>query len=145
MNKQIKLIVSLLIISFLIFRNAYAIDETNVKNNYYEKDFTNSVTIQGINKITARVSSFKIKKDDKTNFGNLDIKLVKCWKSPPEQEPENKALVKIWEQIPGEDKKEIFFGWMFSSSPALSTLEHPVYDIVVKECSNIKIESPEKT
>lgn len=101
---------------------------------YQQEDFKSSVLLQGINKITANVSSFNIKKNAKKNFGNLEIQLVRCWKAPPEQEPENKALLRIWEQIPNEDKKEIFFGWMFSSSLALSSIEHPVYDIVVREC-----------
>jgi hypothetical protein len=28
----------------------------------------------------------------------------------------------------------IFSGWMFAQSPALSALEHPVYDIWVVDC-----------
>lgn len=101
---------------------------------YKQEDFKASVLLQGINKITATVSSFNLKKNAKKNFGTLEIQLIKCWKAPAEQEPENKALLRIWEQVPNEEKKEIFFGWMFSSSPALSALEHPVYDIAVKEC-----------
>ncbi len=31
-----------------------------------------------------------------------------------------------------------FSGWMFSSSPAISALEHPVYDITVLECADKK-------
>jgi len=30
----------------------------------------------------------------------------------------------------------IFMGWMFASSPAISGLEHPVYDITVLSCNN---------
>jgi len=29
----------------------------------------------------------------------------------------------------------VFSGWMFSSSPAISALEHPVYDITLLACS----------
>ncbi len=101
---------------------------------YQQQDFKASVLLQGINKITATVSSFNLKKNAKKNFGTLEIQLIKCWKAPAEQEPENKALLRISEQVTDEDKKEIFFGWMFSSSQALSALEHPVYDIAVKEC-----------
>jgi hypothetical protein len=103
---------------------------------YKNEDFTNTVVLQGLNKVTARVSSFTISNDKPGSFGNLEIYLLKCWKSPQEEEPENKALLRIWEQVPGENKKEIFYGWMFSSSPALSSLEHAVYDINVVECVN---------
>ena len=29
-----------------------------------------------------------------------------------------------------------FSGWMFASSPALSAMEHPVYDLWVLDCDN---------
>ena len=132
MNRQNKLQLSSLFFA-LVFSGSAVADT----NTYHAKDFKNSVSLQGINKVTARVSSLEVRKDDKMNFGNLEVQLVKCWQAPPEEEPENKALLKIWEQIPGEEKEEIFFGWMFSSSPALSALEHPVYDIVVKNCVNL--------
>jgi hypothetical protein len=138
MNKLFS-IFSLTIYLFFTFTNhAISNDDTIYHKKDYKKDYKNSAILQGINKITARVSSLNISKDEKENFGNLEIELIKCWSSPPEQEPDNKALIKIWEQVPGEEKKEIFFGWMFSSSPALSALEHPVYDIVLKSCLNIE-------
>jgi hypothetical protein len=28
----------------------------------------------------------------------------------------------------------VFSGWMFSSSPAVSAMEHPVYDITLLSC-----------
>ena len=31
--------------------------------------------------------------------------------------------------------QSIFSGWMFASSPALSALEHPIYDVWVIDCS----------
>ena len=30
--------------------------------------------------------------------------------------------------------EQIFSGWMFASSPGLSALEHPVYDVWVIDC-----------
>jgi hypothetical protein len=36
----------------------------------------------------------------------------------------------------GEDPKRLFSGWMFASSPALSALEHPVYDVWAVDCRN---------
>ncbi|KCZ83625.1 hypothetical protein HAD_13524 [Hyphomonas adhaerens MHS-3] len=34
-----------------------------------------------------------------------------------------------------EENPELFSGWMFASSPGLSALEHPVYDIWVIRCT----------
>ena len=37
---------------------------------------------------------------------------------------------------PGEQPVTRFSGWMFASSPALSAMEHPVYDVWVLDCKN---------
>jgi hypothetical protein len=110
---------------------------------YNEADFTDTVVLQLLNKVTARVSSLEIAQGHTGNFGNLEISLQRCWKSPPEQDPENKALLRISEKVPGEDIKEIFNGWMFSSSPSLSALEHPVYDVTVVACKNKEVKKEE--
>jgi hypothetical protein len=90
--------------------------------------------LQGLNKITARTFPLEVKVGSSTRFDVLEVDVKKCWKAPPEERPENKALLEIWEQKAGEERKRIFYGWMFSSSPGLSSLEHPVYDITVVEC-----------
>jgi hypothetical protein len=109
-----------------------------LENAYYkkisEKDYTKEARIQALDKVTTHISTMVTPLEEAIRFRNLEITLLKCWKSPPEEEPENKALLSIHEYIPGEDKKEIFRGWIFSSSPAISTLEHPVYDITLLEC-----------
>ncbi len=101
-----------------------------------EDSYKNSVTLQGLNKITTKVSTIDVKKNEIVKFGNLEISLLACWKAPSDEDPENKALLRIWEQVPGEERKEIFHGWMFSSSPSISALEHAVYDVTVIECAN---------
>jgi len=103
---------------------------------YHAKDFTNHAKLQGLNKVTARVSEMSLEVGEVKKFSNIEVALEKCWHSPPEEKPENKALLKIWEQVPGEDKKQIFHGWMFSSTPAISALEHPVYDVTLLSCYN---------
>ena len=57
-----------------------------------------------------------------------------CERSAPEDRPENAAFLEIYEERPGEARERLFAGWMFSSSPALSALEHPVYDVTLLEC-----------
>lgn len=101
-----------------------------------EEDYTNSALLQGLNKVTARTSPLPIEKGGTVTFGNLEITLHSCWKSPPEEEPESKALLAVWEQVPGEKKKQAFYGWMFASSPAVSALEHPIYDVTLIRCEN---------
>jgi hypothetical protein len=37
-------------------------------------------------------------------------------------------------EIYQDTKKLIFFGWLFASSPSVSSLEHPIYDLVALNC-----------
>ncbi|MGH7062055.1 MAG: DUF2155 domain-containing protein [Stellaceae bacterium] len=57
-----------------------------------------------------------------------------CEKNPPEDRPESAAFLEIDETRPGEGPVRQFSGWMFASSPALSALENPVYDVIVLDC-----------
>jgi hypothetical protein len=90
--------------------------------------------LQGLDKITARVSKFEAPVGTPVQFGTLSIKVRDCEKNPPEETPESAAFVEIDERRPGEVNLRVFSGWMFASSPALSALEHPVYDVNVLDC-----------
>ena len=90
--------------------------------------------LQGLNKITARVSRFAAPVGQAGKFGDLSIVVRDCEKSAPEDRPENAAFLQIYESRPGEQPVRRFSGWMFSSSPALSALEHPVYDVNLLDC-----------
>jgi len=90
--------------------------------------------LQGLDKISARTSQIEAPVGASIKFGTLSIMVRDCEQSPPEDPPENAAFVQIYETPPGEDTKRLFSGWMFSSSPALSELEHPVYDVTLLSC-----------
>jgi hypothetical protein len=90
--------------------------------------------LQGLDKITARVSRFEVPVGKTASFFTLSIVVRDCEKSAPEDRPENAAFVEVYENRPGEEKSRLFSGWMFSSSPALSALEHAVYDVNLLEC-----------
>ena len=90
--------------------------------------------LQGLDKTTARISQFEAPVGKEVTFGTLAIVVRACQRNPPEEAPENAAFLEIYENRPGEAKAKLFSGWMFSSSPALSALEHPVYDVNLLEC-----------
>jgi hypothetical protein len=92
------------------------------------------VTIESLNKITAKSYRYNVKINNTINFERLMIQPLACWKSSPDQVSENKALLKIVETSVNGSKKQIFYGWMFSSSPSISSMEHPMYDIRVVDC-----------
>jgi len=91
--------------------------------------------LQGLDKTTARVSQFDAPVGQEVHFGTLSILVRTCRRNPPEEPPENAAFLEIFESRPGEAKEKLFGGWMFSSSPALSALEHPVYDVNLLDCT----------
>jgi hypothetical protein len=90
--------------------------------------------LQGLDKTSARVSKLEAPVDKSVRFGDLSIVVRDCEKNPPDQRPENAAFLEITELRTGEKPKLIFTGWMFSSSPALSALENPIYDVNVLDC-----------
>jgi len=91
--------------------------------------------LKGLDKITARVTTFEVPVGGSVAFGTLRITLDACNKRPPEETPETTAFLEIDETRPGETTvTRLFTGWMFASSPALSALEHPVYDVWVIDC-----------
>ncbi len=91
--------------------------------------------LQGLDKVTARISTIDAPIDDKIRFGTLSIVVRHCRKTPPEEPPETTAFLEIDDVKPGEQPVRLFSGWMFASSPALSALEHPVYDVWVIGCN----------
>jgi hypothetical protein len=90
--------------------------------------------LQGLDKITARVSTIEAPVGRPVAFGALEITVRACDKRPPEEPPESAAYLEIVERKTNEEPKTVFSGWMFASSPAVSALEHPVYDIWVLDC-----------
>lgn len=96
----------------------------------------NVAVLQGLDKVTARVSTFSAPIGQTVKFGTLEIIARTCDKRPPEETPESAAFLDVWEVRPGEPAKSVYRGWMFASSPALAAMEHPVYDVWVLDCKN---------
>jgi hypothetical protein len=102
--------------------------------------------LQGLDKTTARVSKFDAPVDQTVRFGTLVITVRACVKKPPEEEPNTAAFLIIDEVRPGDanavESKRVFSGWMFASSPAISALEDPIYDINVLDCKTDTASAP---
>ncbi len=94
------------------------------------------VTLQALDKITARISTLEMAVGTRQTFGTLEITVEKCAFHPPEEPPESAAFLTIRDIGYGnQPAKTAFAGWMFASSPAVSALEHPVYDITILACT----------
>ncbi|CAA7622069.1 conserved exported hypothetical protein [Candidatus Terasakiella magnetica] len=95
-----------------------------------------TAVLQGLDKVTARVVEIEAPVGVPVHFGSLEVIARACKKRRPEDQPESAAFLDIWELRPGAAAAELFRGWMFASSPALSAMEHPVYDVNVLDCRN---------
>ena len=93
------------------------------------------VVLQGLDKITGRVFTLRTPLGKIINFGRLQVMVKRCYKTSPEEVPESIAEVDIFE-YPPETKENVlvFRGLMYASSPSVSALDHPVYDVWIKEC-----------
>jgi hypothetical protein len=99
-------------------------------------------TLQGLDKVAAKVTRIEAPVGGSVIFGTLSILVRDCETSPPEDPPNNAAFIQIYETPPGAETKRLFSGWMFSSSPALSGLEHPVYDVTLLGCKAASAPAP---
>ncbi|MBT06390.1 MAG: hypothetical protein CMM32_05675 [Rhodospirillaceae bacterium] len=94
----------------------------------------NTLLLEGLNKTTGRVLQLEAGMGATIVWGPLQIRPSRCIKAPPEQLPENAAFLEVWDTSHPSKTGLLFRGWMFSSSPSLSSIEHPVYDIIVLDC-----------
>lgn len=90
--------------------------------------------LRGLDKTTARVLVLGVPIGKPTEFGDLSITVRTCKTTLPEEPPEAVAFLDISENKAGEGDVSVFHGWMFASSPAVSAMEHPVYDIWLVGC-----------
>ena len=92
----------------------------------------NIAEIRAIDRVTGRSFKLKIPLEKEVTFSNLILNIKYCYKNPIDKEIENYAYLIVKDKLMNE---LIFQGWMFSSSPSLSSLEHPVNDIWLLNCS----------
>ena len=95
----------------------------------------NKARLQALDKITARISTVEVPVGAARFYGTLEITINRCAFHPPEEPPENAAFITVRDRgYDGLAPKQVFSGWIFSSSPAISALEHPVYDLTLLAC-----------
>lgn len=96
----------------------------------------------GIDKITGRITSFDVYVNETVQFGALQVTPRVCYTSPPTELPKTDSFVEVDEITLTRDIRRIFTGWMFSDSPGLNALEHPVYDVWLKGCKTDSVVPP---
>jgi hypothetical protein len=88
----------------------------------------------GLDKITGRTITFDVYIDETVQFGTLQVTPRICYSRPVTEAPKTDAFVEVDEITLERDIKRIFTGWMFADSPGLNAIEHPIYDVWLKDC-----------
>ena len=90
-----------------------------------------------LNKTTNKVSTKDILVSSKISWETLNIEVLYCGSTPRTEIPEDYVLIDVYDTINNENTN-IYKGWMISSSPDVTPLENPIYDLWLVDCSNDK-------
>ena len=90
-----------------------------------------------LNKTTNKVSTKDILVSSKISWETLNIEVLYCGSTPPTEIPEDYVSIDVYDTINNENTN-IYKGWMISSSPDVTPLENPIYDLWLVDCSNDK-------
>jgi hypothetical protein len=88
----------------------------------------------GVDKITGRIITFDVYINETVQFGALQVTPRVCYSRPGAEEPKTDSFVEVDEITLDRKIRRIFTGWMFAQSPGLNAVEHPVYDVWLKDC-----------
>lgn len=98
-------------------------------------------TLGLLNKRNNSVQDLVMKSGESRRVGNVIVKLGTCEKTLPwERPPETGAFVQVFveERASTNERlawRKVFSGWLFRNSPSANVVEHPVYDVWVKDCA----------
>ena len=98
-------------------------------------------TLGLLNKRNNLTQDVVVRVGEAKRVGNVIVKLATCERSLPwEKSPETGAFVQVYveERAKSSDPlawRKVFSGWLFKNSPSLNAVEHPVYDVWVKDCA----------
>ena len=88
-----------------------------------------------LDKVSSKNTNIKIQVGEEFSFQNLSIKVLKCYNSKFDDDPEVTAFIRVKDiSINNNDKVFVFNDWTFASSPSIRPFDHPVYDVWLKKC-----------
>jgi len=87
--------------------------------------------LRGLDKVSGEVTDLRLGVGETLGLGRLSVTLGDC--RYPADDPAGDAFARLTIRATGLDEPA-FDGWMVASSPALSALDHPRYDVWVIRC-----------
>lgn len=124
--RGLALLIALLALPILVGAQEGRID------NEQETVLANTVLLRGLDSLNGTARDIPVNVGDVVRFGQLEIIVDAC--RVPRSDPDSDAYAFLRIRDIREETPR-FSGWMFASSPALSALDHPRYDVWVESCS----------
>ena len=88
-----------------------------------------------LDKVSSKNTNIKIQIGEEFSFQNLSIKVLKCYNSEFDDDPEVTAYMQVKDTtMNNNDRVFVFNDWTFASSPSIRPFDHPVYDVWLKKC-----------
>ncbi len=106
----------------------------------------NSVAVfSGLDKITGRITTFDVYVNETVQFGALQVTPKACYSRDQSEAQKIDGFVEVDEITLDRKIRRIFTGWMFADSPGLNAVEHPIYDVWLKDCkATSDVPAPDK-
>lgn len=94
------------------------------------------VAVLGVlNKRNGIVRDVALRPGQSARWKDMIVRLRACERTAPwEEEKLTGAFVQVDVQRPDNRWGRVFSGWVYRESPSLNVVEHPVYDVWVKNC-----------
>ena len=88
-----------------------------------------------LDKVSSKNTNIKLQVGKEFSFQNLNIKVLKCYNSKFDDDPEVTAYMQVKDTtMKNNDSVFVFNDWTFASSPSIRPFDHPVYDVWLKKC-----------
>lgn len=94
--------------------------------------------LRGLDTFSGQVAPFDVPVGGEGRYARLAVRVLACHSVAGDSDAY--AFVEVTDTWYPEDLA--FSGWMIASSPALSALEHPRYDVWLTRCSTEAAEAP---
>ena len=88
-------------------------------------------SLRFLDKLTSETGDVTLGIGQVAQFGRLMVRLDECRYPTDNPASDSEAHLTV---VEAATQQPLFFGWMLASSPALSALDHPRYDVWVLSC-----------
>ncbi len=104
-----------------------------------ETELMAGAELRKLDKMTGKTEEFALRAGEERQVDRLRVKLDACRAPVDRTFYGTMAFLSVWD-MKNDDEDAVFNGWMFAESPALSSMDHPRYDVWVIRCSTASTE-----